>query len=74
VQPNLFREAAVFRFDGEVYGMLSLYSPHGQLVRQEHVAGQTLFFQRNGLAPGLYFFDVRDKGGRLLARGKVLAQ
>lgn len=74
VQPNPFREAALFRFDHEVYGHLSLYSPHGQLARQEPVAGTTLVFQRQNLAPGLYFFDVRDKTGRLIARGKVIAQ
>lgn len=74
VQPNPFRETALFRFDHEVYGHLSLYSPHGQLARQEPVAGTTLVFQRQSLAPGLYFFDVRDKTGRLIARGKVIAQ
>jgi len=74
VFPNPFREAARFRFDADVQGQITLFSLQGKAARQEIVSGQEFVFQRNGLAAGLYFFEVRDTGGRLLARGKVVVQ
>ncbi len=73
VFPNPFREAATFRFDAAVRGVLSIFSPAGQLVRQEAIAGETHTFLARDLAAGVYFFDIRDDG-RLLARGKMVAQ
>ncbi len=74
VFPNPFRDAATFQFDAEVHGRITLFNPQGQAVRQAPVHGPEFVFVRNGLAGGLYFFEVRDTGGRLLARGKVVVQ
>ena len=73
IGPNPFRDATMFYFDAAVHGVLTLYSPGGQVVRQEPVSGPNFRFQRGGLTTGWYAFDLRDQG-RLLARGKIVVQ
>lgn len=74
VFPNPFRGAAIFRFHTDVHGQIMLFNLQGQVIRQEIISGPEFVFQRNGLAAGLYFFEVWDHSGRLLARGKIIVQ
>ena len=73
VFPNPFRETAVFQFDTEVQGILSIYNIQGQVLHREAIDGQSVRFERNGLPNGVYIFDVRSAEGRLLVSGRLVA-
>jgi hypothetical protein len=46
----------------------------GRPVRQIPFDGNVLHFRREGLAPGIYFFQIMEKNGKLISVGKIIAQ
>ena len=74
VYPNPFEQSATFEFEDSSYKKtLSIYNAYGQLLRMFIVpAGQEhLQIYRNGLAKGLYLFQLYEKNS-LLGSGKLI--
>lgn len=76
VYPNPFGTSAIFELENcdcsEVE--LLVFDATGRLVRSEKHNGLRFEFQRQGLAPGFYVFELRGNGRRLLSSGKFFAQ
>lgn len=74
VSPNPFAEQAVFSLKNPPAGeqVLRLLRPDGRLVRTIQFSGEKAVLHRDGLAEGLYLFEVLS-AGKVLAAGKVAA-
>jgi uncharacterized repeat protein (TIGR01451 family) len=74
VAPNPFREAARFVVENAEPGDLDLlvFDLYGNQVRSETFAQAEFVFRRNALPPGVYFFEIRQNGRRLVT-GKMAA-
>ncbi len=73
VSPNPTNQNTFFQWSGERVsrGRFSLYSSTGKLILQQFFAGNQWQLDADGLAEGIYFFDVSDNG-RQLATGKLV--
>ncbi len=77
--PNPFTELTTFEisyengmspdFETKTFHLFDLY---GRLVRSEQFDGNKFQFQRNGLATGLYFFEI-ENNKELIIGGKLIA-
>lgn len=74
VFPNPVTETAVLTFEGlggnEFLFLLTDIS--GKVLREMTFNGNTLTLQREGLASGVYFFQIMDNAGKKAGTGKVL--
>lgn len=64
-------EAKIYLPDNVIHAELSLISGLGQLVLTQHLTSGWNVVQLDVLAPGLYFYEVRDEG-RVLQSGKLV--
>jgi hypothetical protein len=76
VYPNPFTQTTNFEF---VYNtkanQLFIYDVNGELVVQENIAGKTTFqLQRTNLSNGMYFYNIQNKDGEIIGRGKLVLQ
>lgn len=76
VYPNPFTQTTNFEF---VYNtkanQLIVYDVNGELVVQENIAGKTTFqLQRTNLPNGMYFYNIQNKDGEIIGRGKLVLQ
>lgn len=76
VYPNPFTQTTNFEF---VYNtkanQLFIYDVNGELVIQENIAGKTTFqLQRANLPNGMYFYNIQNKDGDIIGRGKLVLQ
>ena len=74
VFPNPAQSATNFRLGGDYlprHAMLTLYAATGQPVRTQRLQAGWSVVSLEGLAPGLYFYEVRDEQ-RLLGSGKLV--
>ncbi len=78
--PNPFKDETTFeiKYDNEVAisnfdtKTFHLHDAQGRLVRSESFDGNKFQFQRNGLAPGIYFFNI-ENNKELIIGGKLIA-
>lgn len=76
VFPNPLADQVTFQLHGlpaDSHFRLALYNVQGNLIRQEQFVGTTFSCQREGLLPGLYFFQLTERNGRT-ARGKIIVR
>ncbi len=73
--PNLISTSTVLNLEGYTLtdGTFLLYDSQGRLLRTQRFTGNSLSFYRDGLATGLYFFEIRD-GGQQLSNGKLVVK
>lgn len=76
VYPNPFTQTTNFEF---VYNtkaaLLIIYDVNGELIMQENIVGKTMFqLQRYNLPNGMYFYNVQNKDGEIIGRGKLVLQ
>ncbi|MCC6459003.1 MAG: hypothetical protein IT260_00940 [Saprospiraceae bacterium] len=62
------------RSDGQAFRQqrLLLSDALGRTLRQVELNGASCRIEREGLAPGLYFFRVEDAQGRLMGQGRMM--
>ncbi len=76
VFPNPLADQVTFQVHELLAGSqfyLSLFNIQGTLLRQEQFVGTDFQFQRKDLLPGVYFFQLTEKNGRM-ARGKIVVR
>ena len=75
VYPNPFDVATTFELKGENLGSvhLQLFDAMGRMVKTEQFSGMTYQFYRKGLAAGIYFYNITDKGS-ILNSGRIIIQ
>lgn len=72
--PNPFRDATTVYFDRAFTGeFLLMDAQKGILRRQTICAGNSFYFERRDLPPGVYFFEFRSAENTVLG-GKIVAQ
>lgn len=75
VFPNPSSEYADFRLEGSPQTdprlRLRVYDARGRLLQETEFTGPAYRFQRQGLAPGLYYFQLENSGGKR-ASGKLI--
>ena len=78
ILPQPVSEAAVLRLSGRpalVDATLTLRDALGRSVRRfEHLKGLDLPFNRAGLAPGLYFYEVQQDGEMVVNPGRLVVE
>lgn len=76
VYPNPFGSSVTFDIEGCECPQLELrvYDALGRVIRSERPAGPKFEFFRQGLAPGLYLYELRDNNHLLISSGKFFAQ
>ena len=75
VIPNPFQKTTIFRIKDIPgnRGSLNIYDTNGVLIFSETVASNTdVTFRKEGLASGIYFYEVVDQKGRKVFSGKVI--
>ena len=77
VYPNPLEESATFECErcaeGEVE--LRIFDALGRVVRvSTYNRSNSFVFNRQGLAPGIYMYDLRGENRELLGSGKLIAQ
>ncbi|MBV6443640.1 MAG: hypothetical protein EPGJADBJ_05423 [Saprospiraceae bacterium] len=74
VSPNPFRDRTVIALPEALPGeaVFRLFDQSGRVVRETVFSGNTLEFQATNLPSGLYFFEIRDAGGHIRSRGKMI--
>lgn len=75
VSPNPMGDWALFELENATPGekMLVLTDQMGREVLRQSFSGDQVYLQRDGLAPGMYFFKVGNNSGKL-ATGKIIVQ
>lgn len=75
VSPNPMGDGALFELKNTPQGAntLVLTDQMGREVLRQHFEGDKIYLQRNGLAPGMYFFKLGNQNGKL-ATGKIIVQ
>jgi hypothetical protein len=76
VIPNPVVEEAQLELDGLPDGAYNfrLMDASGRELQQQSFSGHSTTFQRNGLPASLYFFQVTNSEGGIVATGKMLIQ
>ena len=75
VIPNPFQKNTIFRIEDIPgnRGTLNIFDTNGVLVFSETVTSNTDFtFRKEGLASGIYFYEVVDQKSERVFRGKVI--
>ena len=75
VIPNPFQKTTIFRMKDIPgnRGTLNIYDTNGVLIFSESVISNTdVTFRKEGLASGIYFYEVVDQKGRKVFSGKVI--
>jgi DNA-binding beta-propeller fold protein YncE len=75
VFPNPAQSATNFRLGGDYLpraAMLTLYSATGQPVHTQRLMAGWSVVGLEGLAKGMYFWEVRDEGVKVLGTGKLI--
>jgi hypothetical protein len=73
--PNPFHEYTMLKLPATtdvIEGVLTLYNLSGMIVKRiSGIHGNTVFFSRDGVPDGIYFYSLRDHM-RVIASGKVI--
>ncbi len=74
--PNPFGESTTFEISGEQYekAILRIYDVMGRSVRSHSFTNNRLQFERNGLASGLYFYEIIIGSENLIGSGKLMVE
>lgn len=74
VAPNPVTETAVLTFEGLDANehRFRLLDVSGKILRETTFSGQTLTLRREGLASGIYFFQIVDNEGKKTGGGKIM--
>ena len=76
VYPNPASGFAIFQLSDDRNGSYEflLFNTLGQICRTNRFSGQSFRLDRNELAGGLYYFEIRAQKGELIAKGKLILE
>jgi hypothetical protein len=76
--PNPFSSTATLRIEGtdNIHGFsFSIYNLYGQEIRRmENISTSRVFISADGLASGLYVYQLRDSQSKLIFTGKFIIE
>ncbi len=75
VFPNPAKDFVIFEFEEAIKEAVTfdLYDLAGKRVHQQRISGKQFRFERNHLAPGMYFYKIQSSAG-LMNSGKIVIQ
>jgi uncharacterized repeat protein (TIGR01451 family) len=71
VYPNPIIESSNFELPLSIEGIFELFDTQGILLFKDSFQGNKYTFQRNNIAPNMYFFKITHKG-QIISTGKLL--
>lgn len=72
VYPNPFQEQVTFEFQGQQVYQIHIFDSLGKLLYNTIIAENNYQLDMQPLASSLYFYQILDKSGTLLASGKLV--
>lgn len=74
VFPNPVTEMAVIKFDNLAGGNVYIFSQTGKLIEQLSFEGNSTTINTASFAVGMYFYQLIDRNGQIIGKGKFIKQ